>query len=89
MTNGTIRANAGPSDTTTTMTSSRTKSGAKEGKLTLIAPTRPSMLAQQASTLYATDKYASSRSEPGRIKDRARRLCVQKVRHGSTRARNL
>jgi hypothetical protein len=47
------------------------------------------MLAQQPSTLYAMGKYAPSRSEPGSAKEKARRLCAQKVRMGSTMARNL
>jgi hypothetical protein len=47
------------------------------------------MLALPASTLYEMEKDARSRSEPGSRKDSASNVCVQRVREGSTMAKNL
>lgn len=58
-------------------------------RLTLTAPMTPNILALAASALYVSAKRAREGSEPGRIEDIARRMCVQNVRVGSTMARNL
>jgi len=47
------------------------------------------MLALPAMALYVMEKTARLGSEPGRRKERARSVCVQSVREGSTTARNL
>jgi len=47
------------------------------------------MLALPAMALYVIEKTARLGSEPGRRKERARSVCVQSVREGSTTARNL